>query len=187
MRDLLRAETSKTTTINSPLYLSLPRMLVTTSVTPSRMISPLPPRQTPPSPFPSLLQTSSQTIPAFPPAHLNHGELRRVRLDDAHDDAEDSKGRRENLHDKDLHEQLRVLAVGQGTCAACHADGDTARQVGQPNRNSRGEKSISREVRRRPLIAIWVIRGILYCCFVVGCKRGRGRWAFAQRCYIDIV
>jgi len=49
-------------------------------------------------------------------------------LNDANDDAEQTKCGRENFDDQDLHEQRATLCVGQRTCAARHAHAHTAKR-----------------------------------------------------------
>lgn len=49
-------------------------------------------------------------------------EVPSVALDDANDDAKDAERRPEDLDDEDLHEERRVLRIGERTATAGDAD-----------------------------------------------------------------
>lgn len=53
-------------------------------------------------------------------------KLRVVRLDDAHDDAEDAQCGPKDLHDENLNEETRVLSICDGAAAPGHAHADAA-------------------------------------------------------------
>lgn len=95
------------------------------------------------------------------PQNLDLRKLRRVRLDDADDDAEDTQRRREDLNDEDLYKQRRVLGVGESAGATRHAHGDTASEVRQSDPETPREQRVTSEICGRPLVRVRILGRVL--------------------------
>ena len=67
----------------------------------------------------------------------------RAHLEDGDDDTEEADGAAEYLNDEDLHEEVRVLGVGEGRARTHDPHADTTEQVGEADRQPGTEHGIA--------------------------------------------
>ena len=75
----------------------------------------------------------------------SYGPVHLVGHDDANDNAVQSEGTSEDLHDQHAHKRCWGLCVGQRGARSNYSDGDAAEQVGKANDEAGGESHVSGE------------------------------------------
>lgn len=68
---------------------------------------------------------------------------------DTDNDTEDAESRPEDLHNQNLHKQLGLHGVREGTAGSSHADADSRPEVGEPSCDSSEEDDVAGVVGER--------------------------------------
>jgi len=90
------------------------------------------------------------------------GELARVALDDANDNAENTQSRSENLYNQNLYEQGGILRISNGTGRTGNADRNSRRDVGKADGKAGRKHAVTGVVIAVPVpVIVKVIGGLV--------------------------
>mmetsp|Transcript_10947 Transcript_10947/g.18242 ORF Transcript_10947/g.18242 Transcript_10947/m.18242 type:complete len:227 (-) Transcript_10947:36-716(-) len=90
------------------------------------------------------------------------GELARVALDDANDNAENTQSRSENLYNQNLYEQGGILRISNGTGRTGNADRNSRRDVGKADGKAGRKHAVTGVVIAVPVpVIVKIIGGLV--------------------------